>query len=191
MAEKVVQSGLFVHFQNSPYNFFCEKCNIFSPVRPIAFKITWVVYFYVRNITPSENNAKSKVEIFMFFTVGPSWNDKLAMEAEFSNFSISGSCQPMLFQTSSEVFVGCFSAIGGLKCAKTRGGSFFNMANFLFHQIVAPPFFATKITILAIFRDFLGRIGFSLYARDHVEQENRTGPVRANFNHVQWFYGCL
>jgi hypothetical protein len=78
----------------------------------------------------------------------------------------------MLLQTSYEVFVRCFSAIGGLKCAKTRGGSFSNIANFLFHQLVAPPYFATKITILAIFRDFLGRIDFSLYARDRVEQQN-------------------
>jgi len=94
-------------------------------------------------------------------------------------------------QTSYEVFVRCFSAIGGLKCAKTRGGSFSNMANFLFHQIVAPSFFATKITILTIFRDFMGRIGFSLYARDRVQQQNKTVPERANFNHAQWFYGCL
>jgi hypothetical protein len=113
------------------------------------------------------------------------------MEAEFSNFSISGSNQQMWSQTSGEVFLGYFSATDGLKCAKTSGGSFFNMANFLFHQIVAPPVFSTETTILAIFRDLLGRIRFSLYGRDHIDPQNPPAFECPKSQHAQWFYHGL
>jgi len=51
----------------------------------------------------------------------------------------------MLLQTSSEVFVRCFSAIGGLKCAKTRGGSFSTWPTFCSTKSSLRPFLLPRL----------------------------------------------
>jgi len=64
------------------------------------------------------------------------------------------------------------------------------MANFSFHRNRGSPGFASKIIVSKIFRDFLGRIAFSMDARDRVDPQNNAALGRANYKHAQCFMGA-